>query len=190
MKRAKLLLIGLLMASLLAALAWSKLRPVGLARAAKSAETRHRLRIEYLEDGSLGNFFVYGDGRLVLQQRANGISEDNGLRPTCTGVAGESEIERLIQLMMQRQLERLPQKGFPNYVGAAEAFPWKLHVIAVDISTTQRTWVFETGEMNGKVKALPPDFAAVEDYLRKLRVRAIPADGKPCPLAPEVEWRD
>jgi hypothetical protein len=191
MKRVKWLVIGLLVASLMAALAWSRLRPVGLARAARSAATRDRFRIEYVEDGAPGNLFVYGDGRLVLQKRgSDGSSQDKGLRPTCTGVVDDGEINALIRLMVQRHFERLPQKGFPDYVGTHEAFPWRLHVIiVVDEGTTQGTWVFETGEMNGKAESIPPDFAAVEDYLRKLRSRTIPADGKPCPLAPQVQWQ-
>jgi hypothetical protein len=190
MKRVKRFVIGLLVASLMAALAWSRLRPVGLARAARSAATHHRFRIEYLEDGAPGNLLVYGEGRLVFQQRgSDGGSQDSGLRPTCTGVVDDREIDALIRLMVQRHFERLPQKGFPNYVGAYDAFPWRLHVIVVDEGTTHGTWVFETGEMNGKAESIPPDFAAVEDYLRKLRSRTIPADGKPCPLAPEVQWQ-
>lgn len=191
MRIARLLLIGLLAAILLTAVAWSRLRPAGLARAAKDSAIRQHLRIQYLEDGAPGDFFVYGDGRLVLQHRvSNGGSEEGGLRPICTGVADEGEIETLIRLMVQKHFERLPKKGFPDYVGPIEAFPWKLHVIVVDVGTSHQTWVFETGEMNGKVESIPPDFVSVEDYLRKLRVKAIPVDGKPCPLAPEVQRQD
>jgi len=109
---------------------------------------------------------------------------------TCTVTLDQKEVESLIRLMVQRHFEMLPQKGFPNYVGADEVFPWKLHVIVVAAGSTRGTWVFETGQLNGRVESIPPDFAAVEDALRGLRAQMIPADGKPCPLAPSVQWQD
>lgn len=88
--------------------------------------------------------------------------------------------------MSQRHFERLPQNGFPNYVGASEEFPWKLRIMVVDADMLHRVWAFETGEMNGHLESIPADFAVVEDSLRKLRSKALPADGKPCTHAPKI----
>jgi len=163
---------------------------VGLAAIVKDEVALRHYRLVHIEDGS--DFFVYGDGRLVLQRRPSvGVSgNDTPQRATCTTTVSQSEIESLIRLMIQRHFEKLPQKGFPNFVGATEAFPWKLHIIVVAAGPKRGTWVFGTGEMNGRVESIPPDFAAVEDALRPLRAKAAPADGRPCPLAPEVQWQE
>lgn len=187
MRRTRFYLIGLLALFLSAGFAWSERRPQGLARALKDESVRQRLRIQYVEDG--WDFFVYGDGRAVLQKRGPLQTAQQGVyfRETCTGNLDRAEVETLIRLIVQRRFDGLPQKGFPNYDGAEEAFPWKLHVIEVNAGTTRWTWVFGTGEMNGHIEFLPPDFAAVEDYLRDLRARVIPVEGNLCPLAPEVQ---
>jgi hypothetical protein len=186
MRRTRFYLIGLLALCISAGFAWSARRPQGLARALKDESVRQRPKIQYVEDG--WDFIVRGDGRALLQKRDPLHTAQQGAhsRETCTGNFDRTEVETLIRLMVQRRLDRLPQKGFPNYVGAEEAFPWKLHVIEVNAGTARGTWVFETGEMNGHIESVPPDFAAVEDYLRDLRAR-VPVEGRPCPLAPEVE---
>jgi len=163
-------------------LAWHALRPKGLARALLDASIRQHARVFYAEDSSPWNILVNGDGRVLVQK--DGTATTDGLWPTCTSTVPQTEIEQLLRLMVTKNLELLPRKGFPMYVGPVEAFPRKLHIIAVDAGPTRGTWVFETGQMNGRVESIPPDFGAVEADLRELRQKAIPVDGSSCPLAP------
>jgi hypothetical protein len=150
---------------------------------ADAASLEH-LRIDYY-DGSPDAFFVYGDGRLVLQKwPRNGIIGDGTVFVrTCTSTVSPQAIESLVRLMVERRFVELPQKGFPAYVGNAEAFPWHLHTIVISTKTTQGAWVFETGEWNGRSESIPPDFLAVEDSLRKLRSSVTSTS---CPNTPEV----
>jgi len=158
-------------------------RPTGLASMLTDTSSRKDLRIYY--DESHEGLFVYGDGRLALQKyRTDGTVEDDGVVPTCTSTASRQEIESLVRLMIQRHFVELPQNGFPNYVGAAEAFPWHLHIIMISSKSTHGLWVFETGELNGRRESIPPDFAAVEIGLRTLKNSMT---GTPCPDAPKVK---
>jgi hypothetical protein len=170
-----------IIAVLLLAIAWNGTATKGLARVLK--DDRQRLKIFYVEDSSNWALLVNRDGRLMLQKR--GLGATGALWPTCTSTVSQSEVENLLQLMVARHFEKLPQKGFPNFEGASEAFPWKLHIISVDAGTTRGTWIFETGGMNGKIESIPPDFAAVETSLRKIRDKAIPQDDA-CTPSPDL----
>ncbi len=158
--------------------------PSGLARMLTDAASLKDVRIYYEELHD--SFFVYGDGRLVLQKwPPDGIIGDGVVFvPTCRSTASQQEIETLVQLMVHRHFLELPQKGFPSYSGAAEGFPWLLHIIEISPRTTQDVWVFETGEWNGRRESIPPDFVAVEENLRKLKTAMT---GTPCPNGPEIK---
>lgn len=184
MKQATIYLLGLVLVVSGVVLVRHLTRPASLARMLADPSSLKDLRIYY--DESHEAFFVYGDGRLVLQKwPPDGVIEDGGVFvPTCTSKASPQEIESLARLMVQRHFVELPQKGFPSYVGAAEAFPWHLHTIIVSTKTAHGLWVFETGELNGRRESIPPDFAAVEASLRKLKSSVTDS---PCRNAPEIK---
>jgi hypothetical protein len=182
-RQAALYLLVLVLVVSMLALVRHVARPTGLASMLTDTSSRKDLKIYY--DESQEGLFVYGDGRLALQKYpTDGTVEDDGLVPTCTSTASQQEIESLVRLMIQRHFVELPQNGFPNYVGAAEAFPWHLHIIVISSKSTHGLWVFETGELNGRRESIPPDFAAVETGLRTLKNSMT---GTPCPDAPKVK---
>jgi hypothetical protein len=129
-------------------------RPIGLASMLTDTSSRKDLRL-YYDESQHDGLFVSGDGRLVLQKyRSDGSVEDDGVVPTCTSTASQQEIESLVRLMIQRHFVELPQNGFPNYVGAAEAFPWHLHIIMISSKSTHGLWVFETPSVSIIVRHL------------------------------------
>jgi hypothetical protein len=177
-------LLGLVLATSTVIFLRHLTKPTDLSSVLTDSASLKDLRIYYNE--SHDAFFVYGDGRLVLQKwPPDGIIGDGGiLVPTCTSRASQQEIESLVRLMVRRHFVELPQKGFPSYEGAAEAFPWHLHTIVISTKTTHGLWVFETGELNGRTESIPPDFVTVEDSLRMLKNSMTVT---PCPNAPAIK---
>ena len=141
--------------------------------------------------------FVYGDGRLATQAyQITGQGTDNdpedpylmmnrNFAATCTARADVAEITSVIQLMIEKHFFDLPELSF-SYQTAAYVKPnLELHSIVVDDGQRRAGRTFGTGTFNNQPENIPPDFAAIEAALGKLRDAHIHG---PCRFAPGIKF--
>jgi hypothetical protein len=141
--------------------------------------------------------YVYGDGRLILQVYPV-ISDDpddpfvmrnrGGLVPTCQTKVTIEEVQALLGVMIEWHFFDLPEKGYIYSTVGQQRRKLELHTIAVENGKEKADRTFGVGEYQGMNESLPPDFAAIEETLAKMRDSAFRPHHRPCGVAAGIRF--
>ena len=151
------------------------------------------LRWDYPPNSEL---YLYGDGRLVLQAYpvvpddpdSPFLLKNRSLVPTCSTRISTADIKALLQLMIERHFFDLPEKSYVYMTAAYARRNLELHTIAVDNGKEKAERTFGVGKYQGQEESIPPDFAAIEQALAKIRDSASLPSRRPCGVAPGIKF--
>ena len=93
-----------------------------------------------------------------------------------------------MRLLIEKHFFDLPEKTFMFLYASDE--PEELvhiHSIVVDTQEERAARSFATGTYTNQVRSIPPEFAAIEAALQRIRDDAFPPL-KPCRMAPPVRF--
>lgn len=149
-----------------------------------------KLTVVYLPPGQKGwiqQFFVRGDGSLILQAHPDRPMAITDI-PTCRAKVSQDVVKDLVRLIIQRHFLELPDKQFIFIYAAQSNEELELHTITINDGLAKTSKTFGSGKYAGKEEKIPPDFSAVEDELKRLKDSAFPPNGKPCHFAPAIKY--
>jgi hypothetical protein len=148
-----------------------------------------KLRILYAPSArkSYQAFYVYGDGSVVWQAFPTQQMSVTGV-PTCKNKVSPDKVKGLIRLMIERHFLHLPEKNFILEFNGYRNAELELHTIAVDNGLGKARRTFGNGEYGGKQESIPPDFASIEEELKRLKDSAFPSSSMNCQLAPAITF--
>jgi hypothetical protein len=140
--------------------------------------------------------YLHGDGRLVLQaypvvpdEPDNPfLLENRSLVPTCATTISTSDVKALVRLMIERHFFELIEKSYVYMTAVYERRKLELHTIAVDNGKEKADRTFGIGKYQGQDEFIPPNFAAIEESLAKMRDSAFPPSHRPCGVAPGIKF--
>jgi hypothetical protein len=152
------------------------------------------LRWDYPPNSEL---YLYGDGRLALQAYpvvpddpdSPFLLKNRSLVPTCSTRISTADIKALLQLMIERHFFDLPEKSYVYMTAAYARRNLELHTIAVDNGKEKAERTFGVGKYQGQEESFPPDFAAIEQALAKIRDSASLPSRRPCGVEPGIKIR-
>ena len=132
------------------------------------------------------SLYVYGNGRVVFQSHAVQMSDE--LVPTCKGKLQLSQVRELVEAIHEHHFFDLPQRSYYFMTASDDADDFwkalKLHTIVLDDGETRAQRSFAEGMYQGVREPIPPDFAAIEVLLQKIRSDDI---GGACHIAPGIK---
>ena len=153
-------------------------------------EALQRLLIVYWPPAQKGwnqVFFVRGDGSVVKQatpERPMAVTDI----PTCTEQIGLEKVKALVRLIIQRHFLDLPERHFIFIYAAQMNEELEMHTIGISDGEAKARRSFGIGKYAGKDEVIPPEFAAIEAELKRIRDSAFPPHGKECHFAPPIKF--
>ena len=149
-----------------------------------------QLRVAYWPPTKKGwsqAFFVRGDGSVILQASPDRPMPVTDI-PTCTGQIDRDRVRALLRLIIQNHFVELPERNFIFMDAAQGNKHLELHTIGIMDGHAKARRSFGIGKYAGKDEVIPPEFAIIEQDLKKIWDSTFPPHAKDCRFSAPIKF--